>query len=87
MKPVILLGDRTDHGGKVITGLSGCEYKGQPVACVGDLVDCPKCDGVYRIVEGSGCLDHKGVPVAVEGMKTGCGAKLIASQYDYAMFE
>ncbi|WP_387796110.1 PAAR domain-containing protein, partial [Photorhabdus sp. RM125S] len=53
-----------------------------PVAAKGDLVSCPKCKGVFPIVEGSDDLKHQGKPIALEGMQTACGAKLIASQKD-----
>ncbi|WP_387795382.1 PAAR domain-containing protein, partial [Photorhabdus sp. RM125S] len=53
-----------------------------PVAAKGDLVSCPKCKGVFPIVEGSDDLKHQGKPIALEGMHTACGAKLIASQKD-----
>ncbi|MEK9494886.1 PAAR domain-containing protein, partial [Photorhabdus sp. P32] len=34
-------------------------------------------------VEGSNDLKHQGKPIALEGMQTACGAKLIASQKDF----
>ncbi|MNT56431.1 hypothetical protein D3C72_1937300 [compost metagenome] len=43
------------------------------------MATCPKCKGVFPIVEGSGHLRVDGTPVALEGMKTACGASLISS--------
>ncbi|CDG98178.1 conserved hypothetical protein [Xenorhabdus bovienii str. puntauvense] len=82
-KAVILLNDTTDHGGKVITAVSGYTYKGIPVAGESDLVECPKCEGVFPIVEGSDNLKNNGKSIAVEGVHTACGAKLIASQKEF----
>ncbi|PHM50526.1 PAAR domain-containing protein [Xenorhabdus miraniensis] len=79
-KAIIRLNDATDHGGKVITAIDGYVYQRVPIAAKGDLVTCPKCKGVFPIVEGSGDLKHQGKPIALEGMQTACGAKLIASQ-------
>ncbi|AVE40888.1 PAAR domain-containing protein [Providencia stuartii] len=47
---------------------------------VGDQVSCPKCKGIYAIVEGSATMKYNGKSLALEGMKTACGATLIASQ-------
>ncbi|MCP9269518.1 PAAR domain-containing protein [Xenorhabdus sp. XENO-1] len=81
-KAVIRLNDTTDHGGKVITAIDSYVYQGVPIAGKGDLVSCPKCKGVFPIVEGSNDLQYKGKPIALEGMNTACGAQLIASQTD-----
>ncbi|WP_229518920.1 PAAR domain-containing protein [Massilia rhizosphaerae] len=80
MKPLIVIGDKTSHGGTVITcsQLSATEGKGW--ARVGDMVSCPRCKGVFPIVEGDvGFLDD-GHAVAYDGCKTACGALLVASQ-------
>ncbi|MDE1480506.1 PAAR domain-containing protein [Xenorhabdus bovienii] len=79
-KPVIRLNDTTDHGGKVITAIDGYVYQGIPIAGKGDLVTCPKCEDTFPIVEGSDSLKYQGKQIALEGMSTACGAKLIASQ-------
>lgn len=41
---------------------------------------CPKCSGNIVIVEGAVNATMMGIRIAVEGMKTSCGATLIASQ-------
>ncbi|WP_340618618.1 PAAR domain-containing protein [Xenorhabdus entomophaga] len=79
-KAVIRLNDTTDHGGKVITAIDGYIYQGVPVAGKGDLVVCPKCENTFPIVEGSESLKYQNKQIALEGMSTACGAKLIASQ-------
>ncbi|MDE1476301.1 PAAR domain-containing protein [Xenorhabdus bovienii] len=53
-KAVIRLNDTTDHGGKVITAIDSYVYQGVPIAGKGDLVSCPKCKGVFPVVEESG---------------------------------
>jgi uncharacterized Zn-binding protein involved in type VI secretion len=81
-KPIILMGDKTDHGGVVIEGAPSSDSGGKRIARVGDKVTCPKkgCSSPTVIVSGDGtCLvDDK--PVARHGDKTACGATLIASQ-------
>jgi uncharacterized Zn-binding protein involved in type VI secretion len=46
---VIVLGDKTTHGGEVITGSAKVSLLGKPVACVGDQVTCPRCEGIHTI--------------------------------------
>lgn len=84
-KKIIVLGDSTDHGGKVISGSATHLIDGKPVARLGDKVLCPALfpngqpHGVNPIIEGEpGCLID-GTPVALEGHKTLCGCSLIGS--------
>ncbi|MFP1734558.1 PAAR domain-containing protein [Lonsdalea quercina] len=79
-KPVILLNDTTTHGGTVIAGPSPLTISGTAVACVNDRVSCPLCLGIYPILPSSGTVKYQGKDLATEGMKTACGAELIASQ-------
>ncbi|WP_448885238.1 PAAR domain-containing protein [Citrobacter telavivensis] len=81
-KSIILKGDKTSHGGIVQEGFSGLTYVNIPVAGVGHAVSCPKCEGTYPILEGTESATWCGVLVAIEGMKTACGATLIASQHE-----
>ncbi|MBW7566318.1 PAAR domain-containing protein [Chromobacterium subtsugae] len=79
-KPIIRLGDKTDHGGTVLEAFSSPIVFGKPAAGVGHKVSCPKCKGTFVIVEGAANTTFMGKNVAIEGMTTSCGAKLIASQ-------
>ncbi|HEI8573381.1 PAAR domain-containing protein [Morganella morganii] len=79
-KQVICLGDTTDHGGVVISALDNYTVNGHRVATEGDSVSCPKCKGVFQIASGSSLMTFQGKKIALEGMKTTCGATLIASQ-------
>jgi hypothetical protein len=54
---------------------------GKPMAFIGHKVQCPKCRGVYPIADGVLTTTFYGKGVAVAGMKTACGAVLIASQF------
>lgn len=74
------MGDRTSHGGTVIEGHQFFIIHGKPVAGVGHRVTCPKCSGSHVIVEGAVNATMMGIRIAVEGMRTSCGAILIASQ-------
>ncbi|WP_445000114.1 PAAR domain-containing protein [Halomonas mongoliensis] len=77
---VILLGDATTHGGRVISGQARYQVNGKPVAVVGDKVSCPKKGhGVCSIVEGHPTITLDGIPVAFHGCHTSCGAKLISA--------
>lgn len=81
---VIRKGDRTSHGGVVVTGDETVIIFGQPMARIGDKVSCPKCSGNHTIVEGAHGVSSDR-QTALEGMKTSCGATLIASQNFYQL--
>jgi len=79
-KSLVRMGDRTSHGGTVISGDMTWEVYGKAVARVGDLTVCPKCKGVFAITTGADDLTGFGQAVARHGDKTACGATLIAGQ-------
>ena len=54
---------------------------GKPIAYIGHMTYCPKCKGSFAIVEGVTTTTFYGNGVALEGMKTACGAILIATQF------
>ncbi|CAQ84588.1 MULTISPECIES: PAAR domain-containing protein [Photorhabdus] len=81
LKNIIRQGDKTSHGGSVLSGDECFQVLGKGVARVNDPVSCPKCGGHQTIVEGtSTTVGTNQQGVALEGMKTSCGAVLIASQ-------
>lgn len=83
---IIVVGDSTDHGGKVISGSLLHTVDGIPTARLGDEVDCPQHypsgqpHGVNKIVTAHPTVKVGGVSVAVEGCVTECGCKLIGSK-------
>ncbi|MFD4836037.1 PAAR domain-containing protein [Achromobacter sp. NPDC058515] len=77
---IVRIGDRTSHGGTVLQGFPFHNIEGRAAAGMGHMVDCPQCKGSFPIVQGVPSFSVDGVPVAVEGMQTACGAVLIASQ-------
>lgn len=80
-RPIIVVGDATDHGGKVIQGAPTATINGIPIARVGDVVTCPKKGhGTTVIATGDANMLVDGKPVARHGDKTACGASLLASQ-------
>jgi len=83
---VILVGDPTSHGGKVLSS-SAPHYTvgGKPVALKGDPCSCPH-RGHHGVTIAEGDPDHtiNGVPVAYEGHKTTCGATLEASVQNFS---
>jgi uncharacterized Zn-binding protein involved in type VI secretion len=80
MPLMIRQGDTTSHGGKVLEGFSVYKVEGRAVAAMGHKVACPLCKGVFPIAQGNPVHTFNGVPLAYQGMKTACGATLIASQ-------
>jgi uncharacterized Zn-binding protein involved in type VI secretion len=81
MPEIIRQGDSTSHGGTVLEGSPTDICMGKPIAYMGHKVHCPKCRGTYPIIEGVLTSAFYGKGVAVAGMKTSCGATLIASQF------
>jgi uncharacterized Zn-binding protein involved in type VI secretion len=78
---IIRQGDPTSHGGKVLEGSLFDICHGKPIAFIGHKVVCPKCKGVFPIAEGVPTTTFYGKGVAIAGMKTACGATLIATQF------
>lgn len=86
MKPVIVLGDSTSHGGTVLEGAPTTVVNGKPVARVGDRVSCPlNGHGPCTIVSGDSTTVVDGKAVARHGDQCSCGATLIASTTDTGM--
>lgn len=77
---IIVLGDKTDHGGTVITAGTMTDTNGFPWARQGDKVSCPKCKGVFPIAQGDANFIVDGAPVAYHGCKVACGATLIGGK-------
>ncbi|MBP4052024.1 PAAR domain-containing protein [Chromobacterium violaceum] len=80
MKPVIRIGDPTDHVGNVTSASSTTTAFGKPIALVGDRVSCPRQGHTNcTIVEGDSSWTVDGKAVALEGHAVSCGAKLIST--------
>lgn len=78
---LILLGDKTSHGGTVVQASAETSVGGLRVARVGDMVSCPqRGHGTCAIVTGDPTMMIDGKPAARAGDKTACGATLISSQ-------
>jgi len=78
-KYAIVVGDKTDHGGTVLTGDNTFYCNGKPVARVKDTVTCPLCKRTTRIVtstDPASSAANQGM--AFDGDLTDCGAKLIS---------
>ncbi|QXF33583.1 PAAR domain-containing protein [Photorhabdus luminescens] len=81
LKNIIRQGDKTSHGGSVLAGDERFQVLGKGVARINDPVSCPMCGGHQSIAEGtSSVVGTNQQGLALEGMKTSCGAVLIASQ-------
>lgn len=80
-RPLIVLGDKTTHGGTVITADITSTTHGKAMARIGDMTVCPKCKGAFPITEATSIIsdgDGRGYARHLDG--TACGAKLLASQ-------
>lgn len=81
MRPFIVIGDKTSHGGVVIGSTQTTDTHGMRLARVGDQVTCPKKGhGTTVIVTGDPTMIVDGAPVARHGDLCACGAMLISSQ-------
>lgn len=78
MPALIYVGDKTSHGGVVLSGSPRITQNGRAAARKGDRVSCPQC-GENLIVEGNASICDASRPMAFHGHKTACGATLIAS--------
>jgi len=79
MHNVIYVGDKTSHGGVVLTGSSRVKLAdGRGAARKGDRVSCPRCEE-NEIVEGNDKMRDGDLPLAFHGYRTRCGASLISS--------
>ncbi|WMY72553.1 PAAR domain-containing protein [Buttiauxella selenatireducens] len=82
-KGFVLLGDKTTHGGVVISASSSMIVNGKKVALVGDKVSCPiPFHGVNAIIEGSPEWMSDGKAIVVDGCKCQCGCQVISSAPD-----
>lgn len=78
---IIRMGDPTSHGGRVIEGSAADICHGKPISSIGHQTYCPRCKGNFPIIEGVGTTTFYGRGVALAGMKTACGAILMATQF------
>ena len=76
---VIRLGDKTSHGGEVVSASDSYTVLGKAVALEDDMTLCPKCKGQFPIKPADSTSKHHGKHVAYDGDRTACGAKLISS--------
>lgn len=76
---IIRLGDKTTHGGEVISAAQDFTVIGKQVAVEGDATYCPQCKGKFSIHPSGSTRKHHGKQVAFDQDLTACGAKLISS--------
>lgn len=80
-QPLIVLGDKTTHGGTVISADMLSTTGGKGMARVGDMTVCPTCKGTFPIVGATSIIsDGSGRGYARHMDATACGARLLASQ-------
>lgn len=82
----VLLGDKTTHGGSVISASSTMSVNGKPVALVGDRISCQvPGHGTNAIIEGSSEWSSDGKAIVVDGCKCQCGCQVISSAPECAI--
>ena len=82
----VLLGDKTTHGGVVISASSTMSVNGRLVALVGDSVSCPiPGHGVNKIIEGSTEWISDGKAIVVNGCRCQCGCQVISGAQECAI--
>lgn len=81
----IVLGDRTSHGGIVLSGDMTFTIDGQPVARIGDRVHCPRCMKQTVIVSSRfPTVSAFGQNLAYDQDATSCGALLYSRHNGHA---
>ena len=80
-KKIVVLGDATSHGGKVVSVSSTFEIEGKNVALLNDSVSCPE-HGANPIVECDMSYEENGRGIVAHGCKSACGSVIFASLPD-----
>lgn len=82
---MIVLGDTTSHGGKVITADASYTVDGIPIARIGDKVACPRCKRVSTIITSRfPSITMGGKPATFDQDTTDCGAILYSRNNGHA---
>ncbi len=85
-KGFVLPGDKTTHGGEVISASSTMIVNAKAVALIGDKISCPKeGHGINTIVEGSSEWISDGKAIVVDGCRCECGCQVISSAPECAI--
>ena len=85
-KGFVLLGDKTTHGGRVISASSTMIVNGKKVALIGDKIICPVTGhGTNQIIEASTEWSSDGRAIVVDGCRCECGCQVISSAPDCAI--
>ncbi|MDS7944721.1 PAAR domain-containing protein [Acinetobacter sp. V110_1] len=80
MKPAIVIGNVTDHGGIVSTGDSTYLIDGKAAHLEGMTHFCPKCKVTVTALSSSPLVVINGRSIIVAGDKASCGATFLPSQ-------
>lgn len=77
---IIVEGDYTTSGGRVVTGSQETDIDGFRVARINDKCTCPRHKGTFPIVTGDITFMVDGQPVARHGDKLACGCALVSTR-------
>jgi uncharacterized Zn-binding protein involved in type VI secretion len=76
---LVVIGDKTTHGGEVISASAKYTVNGKSVALVGDKISCPiPGHGTNLIVEGAPNRMINGIAVVIDGCKCQCGCHVLS---------
>lgn len=85
-KGFVLLGDKTTHGGEVISASSTMIVNNKSVALIGDKINCPiPGHGINAIIESSSEWSSDGKAIVVDGCRCECDCQVISSAPDCAI--
>lgn len=77
------LGDRSSHGGTLVSGSPDTLVNGRPAVRVGDVHVCPiPGHGSTPVIRGSATVKINGRPAARVGDRAGCGAVIVTGSDD-----
>lgn len=76
---VIRFGDKTSHGGEVVSACNDFKVLGVAFAREGDMASCPLCGDNHAIKPAASTRKHHGKQLAYHDDPVACGATLISS--------
>jgi uncharacterized Zn-binding protein involved in type VI secretion len=76
---VIRMGDKTDHGGHVLSASSGTTVMGKLAVLADDMTYCPSCKGKFAVKPDGKGAKYAGKSYAYHDDVTECGARLVTS--------
>ncbi|AWH53225.1 PAAR domain-containing protein [Stenotrophomonas sp. ESTM1D_MKCIP4_1] len=86
-RTLIVVGDATTGGGRVVSGSPDTDIDGKAIARVGDKATCSKHNCVATIMSGDDTLVFEGRAVARHGDRLSCACTLIAGKQSHVFVD